>query len=465
MMRKTGILGVILLLVLGLVSAAWGRLAAVGPINPASGFPLYYEDTNGVAVWLPPPLPWAPPLPAPPPAPYAGGPWGLAVGKGGVATPPSMIFFPADPLINPFAAQIGFDQEFFYWSCQDAGKVTTAFGKFTFQLSLEASFSNLPPSATNGFQTVFSRLRCKGTTLPAGTYTLTHPYGVQTLNASAGSGINFTRDTPLTAPLNFTTVLGSGDTGPFLRQLNPPPVITAGTPPPFDTGWLGDGVTACTITGSPTGFNQVRLDGPPGSGIGGPGVDFIIITQFIVSGHQYPVPLPTPVTLNRVTYTRTHFTTYFDVFANSVAGGTLNSRIGTPTPIPMAAGLNQFAGLFYVRANYLNNATRGYRGSPFNPSAPVSVTAQVGTDLPTIISQTASDQVTITQAIWSAATQVLTVAARSSDSALRSPLNVVNPALGALLGAGTFPCPIPPATISVASPAGGVATKAVQIVP
>lgn len=467
MMRKTGIVGVILLLALGLVSAAWGRLAAVGPINPDNGFPLYYEDTNGVAVWLPPPLPWAPPLPSAPPPPYAGGPFGSAVGKQGVPIPPSMIFFPLNPL-SAYSTLIGFDQECFYWSCTDAGKVTTAFGKFTFQLSLEASFANIPPSATNGFQTVFSRLRCKGTTLPAGTYTLTHPYGVTTITAIAGSGINFTRDTPLAAPLNFTTVLGSGDTGPFLRQLNPPPVITAGTPPPFDTGWLGDGVTPCTITGSPTGFNQVRLDGPPGSGIGGPGIDFIIIDQFIVSGHQYPVPLPTPVTLNRVTYTRNHFVTYFDVFASSVVGGTLNARVATPTPIPLAPGVNQFAGLYFTRAGFGNFFTRaGAQLSPFNPSASVSVTAQVGTDLPATISQRATDQVFITQATWSAGTTLLTVAATSSDGLLSSSMNVVNPFLGGLArsGTGSFLCPIPPSTITVASPSGGVATKAVQVSP
>ena len=69
-------------------------------------------------------------------------------------------------------------------------------------------------------------------------------------------------------------------------------------------------------------------------------------------------------------------------------------------------------------------------------------------------------------ASWSAFNQQLTVAAKSSDSVLGAPLNVVNPSLGALVGgAGSFPGPIAPAAISAASPAGGVATKAVQILP
>ena len=473
MMKITRIVWVILLLVLLSVSAAWARLAVVGPINPNNGFPLYYVDTNGVAVWLPPPLPWDPSLPpAPtlvlgtPPLPYTGGPFGLAIGKQGVATPPSMIFFPPT-LTNPFSVQIGFDQECFYWSCQDAGKVTTNFGKLTFQLSLEASFNVLPiANATDGQQTLFSRLRFKSTTLPAGTYTLSHPYGVEILTAGSSGGINFTRDTPLLAPLNFTSVLNSGDVGPFLRQLDPPPVITAGTQAPFDTGWLGDGVTPCTITGSPTGFNQVRLDAPTGVNLDGAGNNFIIITQFIVSGHQYPSPIPTPETLNRVTYTRSRSATFFDVFATSATGAKVTARIPGRGPVPMTEGLNQFAGLFYTRANYVNAATRSMRGNLTNPSASASVTSQFTTLTPTTLTQLPVDQVMITRADWSATTGLLTVAAKSTDGLLLAPLNVVNPSLGALgRGTGSFICPIPPAMITVASSAGGVATKAVRILP
>lgn len=449
-MRVWVILGLLLLS----APAAWARLAMVGPISGDNGFPLYYVDTNGVAVWLPPPS--------------LGGPFGTPVGKGGVVTPPSMIFFPATTT-NPFSVQIGWDQEFFYWSCTDAGKLTTPFGKFTFQLSLEASFNVLPiPNATDGKQTVFSRLRCtlKSTTLPQGTYTLSHPYGTLGM-VNSGAGLNVTQDIPLGTQLDFNKALNSGNMGPFLTQLSPAPVITPGTPPPYDTGWLGDGVTACTITGSPIGFNQIRLDGPAGSGIGGPGIDFIQTDQFIVSGHRYPFPIPTPETVNRVTYTRNRIITYFDAFATSVTGASVFGRVGGAPPIAMPEGAGVFAGLFHVRAHYFNSATRSMCENPTNPLAPVAVTSRFTSALaPTTITQTPVDQVMITQAAWSAATQQLTVTAKSSDSVLRSPLNLVNPSLGALVnGTGTFACSIAPATVTVGSSAGGVATKAVQILP
>lgn len=97
-MRTRALAVVVVLLVMVLAPSAFARLAAVGPINPNNGFPVYYVDTNGVALELPaPPLGTALTVP-PPPNPIT----------------PAMVF---DPPIagNAFSQQIGFGAECFYW--------------------------------------------------------------------------------------------------------------------------------------------------------------------------------------------------------------------------------------------------------------------------------------------------------------------------------------------------------------
>ena len=57
MKRITKFFLAVFLLVLGLAPSASARLVAAGPINPGNGFPLYYVDSNGVALEMPvPPL-------------------------------------------------------------------------------------------------------------------------------------------------------------------------------------------------------------------------------------------------------------------------------------------------------------------------------------------------------------------------------------------------------------------------
>ena len=342
-MRISRIVWVAVLLVLITAPVAWPRLAAVGPINPNNGYPIYYEDTNGVAVWLPDPS--------------QGGPFGTP-GGGGAA--PSMIF-DAPVATNPFSVQIGFGTECFYWVCTANLNPAPALGKCTFLVGMEASFVN--PVATNGQQTAFFRLRLTFKGAPAGTYTLRHPYGVETLTATGGNGIVFTRDIPLASALDFNTALTSGDVGPFLMQ-SPLPGPFPAAPPPFNTGWLGDGVTAGPVTGSPSGFNQLSLTPPAGVDLGaGLGVP-LTTANFTVSGHRYPLPIPTPLTLNRVTFTRNFFSTYFDVFATSIAGSTVNARIVTPTPIAMPGGVTDLAGRFFTRGGFCQPCHRRGQGEP-----------------------------------------------------------------------------------------------------
>jgi len=454
MMRITKFFLVVLLLVLGLAPAASARLVAAGPINPLNGFPLYYVDANGVALEL-----TAPPLGTPVTLPPQPNP-----------ISPTMVFDPPDPL-NAFSVQVGFGAECFYWVADGdftrANFPPRAGLKIVFRAGLEASFGT--GAALNGDQMVFSRIRfniAQGlTAADGGTYVVHHPYGEETIvftAADVAKGIRFTRDIGLT-PLNFAEAL-NGDVGPFLVQTAP--IAQASVPPDYPvTGWVGDGTTSSTVTGSAIGVNEVSITPPAGVNLGaGPGVP-LTTTFFFVSGHRYPLSIPTPLALNRVTYTRNKFATYFDVFATSSVGSTVSAKIASPRLLPMPGGLNALNGLYFVHAPYANASTRGYHANPFNPSANVAVTSTLGSNIPTTFTQKAVDLVTITQAVWHTGDQILTVTARSSDTKVRPTLTVVNPALGALVGGiKNQVVAIPPAEVIVSSSAGGVGTKAVMVI-
>lgn len=423
---------------------------AVGPLNPGNGFPLYYVDTNGVALELPvPPLGTALIVP-PPPNPIS----------------PTMVFDPPIPG-NAFSQQIGFGSECFYWVADaDWTGIPSAVGNIVYRAGLEAAFAG--GDALNGDQMVFSRIRVrvKDLTVP-GTYVVHHPYGEESIDVTAaditaGKGMNMTRDIGLT-PLNFAEAL-NGDVGPFLVQTAP--IAQANVPPGYPVdGWVGDGNTSSTVTGSPLGFNAVSITPPAGVNIGaGPGAP-LTSDRFIVSGHRYPLPIPTPLTSNRVTYTRNKFATYFDVFATSSVGSTVSAKIASQRLMPMPGGLDALNGLYFIHAPYASSSTRGYNANPFNPSADVTVRSQLGINLPTTFTQKAVDLVTITQAVYHTGSQLLTVTARSSDTKVRPTLTLVNPALGVLVGGvKNQVVSIPPAEVIVSSSAGGVATKAVTVI-
>ncbi|MBI5683435.1 MAG: hypothetical protein HZC54_00010 [Verrucomicrobia bacterium] len=249
--------------------SAQAALSLVGPINTANGFPQWYQDGTGVRLDLP-----TPPL-----------------GDGLGLLAPTQIFDAPDPL-NPFSAQIGFGTEAFYYLCESVFE--TAMGRFRARFGLEASFFN-GFTAINGEQIVFTRIRF---TLPAatvpGNYTIDHPYG-QTIvpltaaDIAAGKGLKYTEDIGITTPLAFNLAL-AGNIGPFLKATT----LAVGVDP---AAWIGDGVTIGTVTGSPIGFNSIRITGPRGS-ILDPVTGSNVIevnNQFMVSGHIPPNAPPVPV--------------------------------------------------------------------------------------------------------------------------------------------------------------------------
>ncbi len=160
------ILGLVLLL--GLGQAAQAVLVAVGPPDPNTtsgtgtppgvfGFPLWYSDSNGLA--LEHCLPNAAEI---------------AAAACFVAAAP---FDPALPIVFP----TNFPDESFYFVASATldipiGGVLTKAGRAVLTLALEAAFATGP--VVEGDQITFGRLRYRVDLPVAGTYTITTPYGI-----------------------------------------------------------------------------------------------------------------------------------------------------------------------------------------------------------------------------------------------------------------------------------------------
>jgi chitodextrinase len=228
---------------------AHAALTAVGPIDPATKFPLWYQDANGLRL--------------------------------GYCFDPVFCFL-GNQLPNPAqppSVPNNFPAEMFYWDA-DATMPTNSGGQAFMRLGLEAAF--LPgPGVVDGQQVTFGRIRFRLDNLQAGaTYTITHPYGVDTFVAQSAlrRGINATTDVGCAAAAagvscDFTLALGSR-IGPFLTW---DPAVAPAPP----AGFIGNFSVPHRVTGSPLGTNFFRVDGP---NVGGPGVNSIQTNLFQVSG-------------------------------------------------------------------------------------------------------------------------------------------------------------------------------------
>jgi hypothetical protein len=214
-------------------SAGPQGLVAVGPVNASNGFPDWYRDVNGVDL-----MPCDDPQDK-----YCGG----AVPAPDPTQPPT---FPGN-----------FPDEFFYQQAGADSLVSAGGNKVLAEFDLEGAFGAGPVAA--GDQMVFSRIRYKivDGLQPDTDYKITQPYGTDTVHTDAGAtGFFVTQDVGVT-PGDFSQAL-KGRVGPFL-QWAPNPSNPADVPP---AGYIGDGVTPHTVTGSQLGTNFVRIQGP---GIGG----------------------------------------------------------------------------------------------------------------------------------------------------------------------------------------------------
>jgi len=422
---------------LAAVLMATPALAALkdrGPVAPI-GFPLWYRDNGIPAAGVSPAVaPTALELcTAATPSPNAG-----AAG--------APMCFPWVPDPAGFPGNIS--GEIFY-AVADAA---TAGPGYDIRLvtALEAAYATGTP--VRGSEIVFARVRIVMNVQTAGTYTVTHPFGVEIFkDVQPGTrAVFFTSDIGATG-VQFDGALG-GAVGPFLRWdvLAPGEILTITTATATEE-YLGDPNLLHTITGSPFGSNFLRVDR-----LG----DLAATAQtnlFTVVGKKYTAPIPTPLAVTRATYSRTAGTAgaaSLDVFATANPGQQLviadqNAAAPAITPTIAAANASSYLGHFVLGPAEL---------------LPTTVTVTNTTDVPAnVVTANVTDLVTISDAFYDPASQVLTVQAFSSDSAAPPALNLAG--FGAVDAAGrTFAAgAVPPETVIVSSSAGGSDTHPVRV--
>lgn len=450
-------------LLIGLAHNAQAALNAVdpGPYTADTGFfPHWYQDTQAVALDLCLSTTVSSRVPAAAPPAYMC-----------TILPNPGIFDDALPIVFP----TNFPDESFYFSAGAAIDDTTVPDPqnscASYGAHIEAAFGGGIPAPND--QVTFSRIRIRANVPAVGTYTITHPYGIETAvatTATPGRGCNgnqadisITRDIGIGAPGVFTGAL-AGDVGPFLRSVNGPYIEGAETfigdpnlTTNVDFGGVATPVAGEPVIGSPFGTNFLRIQGPAEL----PAASQIDVQTdlFAVSGKLFAATLPTPLAIERTDYTRGLFGNFqTDVFANAPVVATLSFT---------DAALNTTA-MQDLNANGEFYGTDSVNAPVALSSIDVTATNPPG-NLDTTNSSTLVDLVTISTATYSISSQQLTVEAASSDEVGTPVLSLAGSALAGSGAAGVSfsegPLVIPPATVTVTSANGGSDTEAVVLIP
>jgi hypothetical protein len=435
---------------LTIAATAQADLARVGPVSNVAtggnGFPLWYQDLSGRVLDLCLPN---------------------AVDAGG-AQLNACLLVPPGPPAPPYIFPTNFPDEVFYFRAV-GDPIDMGLGKrAVIVLALEAAFAN--GAVANGDQMVFTRIRVTAGVPEAGTYTVYHPYGVETFTGvESGVGnrdIVFSEDVGLVAG-NFTDALHSR-LGP--NYLMPADSTGAQLPPVSVNGalFLSDGTASVNVTGSPFNQNYVMICGVRDDGtdipLGTAGASGSCVRSdlFALTGRLHDnvaSPIGSPLDITRATYSRDSVSgTRIDVHA-SVA----KVLASQPNPL-LTAAAESAAPARMVGPDALGAYFTQALNVP-SGSIPGSVTVTNSADNPpTPATAKVTDQVTISSAEFNATTGILRVIAASSDKGFgASPaptLTLQVPGSTVPLAAGFASIPgirVSPLTVTVASAAGGVA--------
>lgn len=444
LLSKTATVLVVSALAQGISQAA---LFAVdtGPYIPANGgFAAWYQDSHGRTLDLCLSKAVSSRVPGTPGAPtYMCN-----------LLPTPGVFDDAQPVVFP----TNFPDEAF-WFTADAAIVDAARGiDLSYGSAIEAAFAAEDP--VEGDQVSFARVRIRVDVPVAGTYVITHPYGIEVFNIDTPGrrAINMTRDIGIGSPKTYDGAL-KGDVGPFLRSVNGPYTETN----PVSGGaeqFIGDPNLNEAVTGSPFNTNYIRIEGPGGLDLRS--------TVFAISGKLSAVVRPTPLITQRSTYSRRQGASapiaQQDVFV-----------LAPPPPATVSLSSSTPA----LKLTEADTTGNWYVQSSINPTLPTTlqVTADnhlaIASSTPTTLPMALTDLVVIQRAEYSLSSGQLTLVASTSDETSPPALTATSgtgAAIGALSGSAavktltTGISPIPPAKVRVTSSNGGSDTEEVVIV-
>jgi hypothetical protein len=203
-------------------------------INPADGYPLWYQDTNGVSL-------------------------------GQCLDSIAFCGLLADATFNgtlPIIFPANYPEEQFYYLAEVLSGPPY---NLLYVAATEGGWAGAGVPAA-GQQAVFSRIRIRADITLPGTYTVTHPYGTETFNVTAPGirAINFSNDVQGLVALSFDGPLGIGGPPPFA---GPYLESAAGRVTDVATGniYLSNPGAPTAVVGAPTGNNFVSITGPDGT--------------------------------------------------------------------------------------------------------------------------------------------------------------------------------------------------------
>ena len=497
-------------------------LMNTGPISPQTTFPLWLQDSEGLAVEMCPGTDQVNCISLPPNDPLGGN----------TATPEQLAF----------AAQIGFGNEAF-WASADALIDLPNNDRALLVSAVEAAFlTNFAP----GGGTQFTRLRIRIDVAVPGTYVITHPWGqiTEVVDTPGQNAINISDDLFFVADqVGFNGSIGpilTWDTfpnDPLLDLYGPP--FTYGPPyggsgPDGVADYIGTinflnpitGGSEHFVKGSPCGTNEFKISAYADPGLTTP-INIAVPNGLCSAGlvgtacvtdancdttpgqgdgicHLFTASICTAGLTGNACITNADCNTQgaqdgicvtntvkTDLF--NVTGKIFN---GPPLPTPLAVDQATYSRAIGGRVNVFatapTQAAVSFTGDPNLPAgsqsmpgdgsgrffgsvpltpdattvpAEITVTADNGafdpSNVPTDIVVPLVDLVTITRAEYDYDNKVLTIEAHSSD--LASP--PILTALGQTLSGGVLATnlAVAPPTVTVTSDAGGSATRPVTV--
>ncbi len=432
-MNKTsrGLTITIMLIVFTFSQGAMAQLDKVGPVVPVpagggthpieNGYPLWYQDSNGLILEL-------------------------CLDQNGLC----LLELPNPG--NPITFPDNFTGEGFWFNAGARMRMAND-RDAELVLALEGAFLN--EVVVDGDQISFGRIRIRIDTRNAGgTYTVTHPYGVDVFEVPADEGgvraVNSTEDIGI-GP-GFTGALSSR-IGPFL--------VWDGSAEPTPAGYIGDPAIAHSVTGSPFGTNFFRVQGP---GVGNGSLIGLACTNgsttncaetplFNVAGK---IATNFGASIDRATYGRNDVGEgKATVFASSHSGQSIQlSGIGVSPALMTEEGAT---GNYFAHVNFDSSDFGG---------GTITLT-NLNDTAPTAVSKSLNDRVKITSELFSTVTGLLEITAFSSDRFSPPTLTVEGLAPPNTLDANgnlSVSVAVPPAEVTVTSDAEGSDSAIVKVV-